>query len=49
MTGMQEVEYAVGEDDPALGSAPGGRGVGRTNLRRGVQSGCVALGWKEKL
>ena len=49
MAGVQEVEYAVGEDDLALGSAPGGRGVGGTNLRRGVQSGCVALGWKEKL
>ena len=44
MAGVQEVEYAIGEDDLALGAAPSGRGVGRTNLRRGVQSGCVALG-----
>src|SRR4029077_16325529 len=46
---MEQVKDAVGENDPALCSAPDGRGLGRTDLRRGVQSGCVALGWKEKL
>ncbi len=46
---MEQVKDAVGENDPALRSAPGGGGLERTELRRGVQSGWVALGWKEKL
>ncbi len=47
MSRVQEIEDAVGEDDGALRRAPGGSGCGRANLRRGVQSGCDALGWKE--
>ena len=51
MARMQQVKDAVGENNPApvLRSAPGGGGLGCADLRRGVQSGCVALGWKEKL
>ena len=46
---MEQVKDAVGENDPALRRAPGGGGLERTELRRGVQSGWVALGWKEML
>jgi hypothetical protein len=46
---MQQIKNAVGENDLALSLAPGGRGFGRTDLRGGVQSGCDALGCKEKL
>jgi hypothetical protein len=46
---MEQIKDAVGENDPALSGAPGGRVLGRTDLRGGVQSGCVALGWNEKL
>jgi hypothetical protein len=49
VTRMQQIEDAVGEDDLALCVAPGGRGLGRADLRGGVQSGCDVLGWKEKL
>ena len=49
VAGMQQVKDAVGENDPALSPPPGCGGLGRTNLRGSVQSGCTALGWKEKL
>ena len=49
MTGVQEIEDAVREDDLALRLSPGGRGFGRTDLPRGVQSGCDVLGWKENV
>jgi len=49
MTGVQEIKDPVGEDDPALLGAPARGVLGRANLRRGVQSGCVALGWKENV
>ena len=49
VTGMQQIEHAVGEDDLALCGAPGGRGRRRADLRGGVQSGCVALGLKVKV
>ena len=47
--GMEQIKNAVGENDPALSGAPGGGGLGRTDLRGRVQSGCEALGWKLKL
>src|SRR5436190_1646734 len=46
--GVQEIEDAVREDDRALGPSPGRGGLGRADLRGGVQSGCVVLGWSEK-
>ncbi len=46
---MEQIEDAVGENDPALFGAPDGGVLGRPDLRGGVQSGCVALGWKVKL
>jgi hypothetical protein len=49
MARMQQIKDAVGENDPALGGAPAYGGLGRTDLRGRVQSGCVALGWKLKL
>ncbi len=49
MPGVQQIENAVGENDPTLSGAPARGGLGRTDLRGRVQSGCVALGWKEKL
>jgi hypothetical protein len=45
---MEEIKDAVGEDDAALYGAPGGGILGRADLRGGVQSGWVALGWKVK-
>jgi len=47
--GVQEVKDAVGENDAALSGAPGRGGLGRADFRGRVQSGCEALGWKEKL
>jgi hypothetical protein len=49
MSRVQQVKNAVGENDRALLRAPGSGGGGRANLLGGVQSGCEALGWKEKL
>jgi hypothetical protein len=49
MTRMQQVEDAVREDDLPLRPPPGGRGLRRTNLSGGVQSGCDVRGWKENV
>jgi hypothetical protein len=51
VAGMEQIEYAVGEDEPGppLLLAPARGFVGRADLRGGVQSGCVALGWNEKV
>jgi hypothetical protein len=46
---MKEIENAVGENDPALSGAPARGGLGRTDLRGRVQSGCEALGCNEKV
>ena len=46
---MQQIENAVGENDPTLSGAPARGGLGRTDLRGRVQSGCTALGCNEKL
>ena len=45
--GVQQIEDAVREDDRALGPSPGRGSLGRADLRGGVQSGCVVLGWRE--
>jgi hypothetical protein len=50
VAGVQEIEHAVGERDPApLGRAPRGCGVDGADLGGGVQSGWVALGWSWKV
>ncbi len=49
MPGMEQVKDAIGEDDAALSRAPGDSRCGRPDLRGGVQSAWVVLGWKEKL
>ena len=51
MPGVQQIEHAVGEHDPAaaLTPPPCCGGLGRADLGGSVQSGCAALGWKEKL
>jgi hypothetical protein len=49
VTGMEQIEHAVGERDPRLLLTPARGSVGRADLRGGVQSGCVALGWNVKV
>ena len=49
MPGMEQVKDAIGEDDAALRGTPGDSRCGRPDLRGGVQSAWVVLGWKEKL
>ena len=49
---MQQIKNAVRKNDALpLGEAGAPRDgrVGRPDLLGGVQSGCVALGWKAKL
>jgi hypothetical protein len=47
--GVEQIKDAVGENDPALSGAPARGGLGRTDLRGRVQSGCEALGCNEKV
>ena len=49
MPRMEQIEDAVRKDDRSLCPSPGRCGLGRADLRGSVQSGCVTLGWKEKL
>ena len=49
VSGVQQIENTVGENDPTLSGAPARSGLGRTDLRGRVQSGCTALGCNEKL
>jgi hypothetical protein len=50
MPGVEQIEHAIGENDACPAPAtPGRGGLGRADLVGGVQSGCVALGWNEKL
>jgi len=49
MPGVEQVKDAIGEDNAALSGSPDDSRLGRPDLRGGVQSGWVALGWKEKL
>jgi hypothetical protein len=49
VAGVQEIEDAIREDDLSLLLAPARGLVGRADLRGGVQSGCDALGWNEKV
>ena len=49
MAGVEQIEHPVGEDDFSLLETPACGVLGRADLRGSVQSGCVALGWNEKV
>lgn len=46
---VQEIKYPICEDDLSLLVTPARGLAGRADLRGGVQSGCDALGWNEKV